>query len=353
MTYPVPPGQAPNPYPGYFQASDGQWYPVSAAPAPPPQLPPGYPPGYGQPQQAGPIQGTLAPPQPVLARGTLEDYLDQPTGGGGPATSKFFTPQRPQGSWLHVRVTRDLNNADVRQQTDKFGKPLTFPSSGKPKFVLIIPCQVLNSSDPASSQHEYSDGSITVWLKGVPSDSFKAAMAAAGVSDPAKALALGQLAGAEFFMISAGTKQFGTGNPANMFDFRYTPTGRELLETAEPVAPAAVPPTAPPAPALTPAVPAVVPPPPAPGVPPAPPAAVAPPAPPPAPPVPAAPPAPVADPYPGYYQASDGQWYPNPATQTAPVPPAVPTASVPPAAVPGAPLADPRKAALLQQLQGG
>lgn len=338
----------PSPYPGYYQASDGQWYPNPVAAPPPPAPGPPPPPAAGYQQQPA-----LAP---VLARGTLEDWADQPTGGGGAATSKFFTPQRPQGSWLRLRVTRDLNHADVKQQTDKFGKPLTFTGSGKPKFVLIIPCQVLSSSDPASASQHYSDGAVTVWLKGVPSDAFKSAMAAAGVNDPSLALLKGQLAGAEFYMVSAGTKQFGNGNPANMFDFTYTSNGRELAESAhdQAIAAVAVPPTAPPAPALTPAVPAVVtPPPPAPGaVPPPPPAAATPPPPPVAAPTPPAPPAPApaaADPYPGHYQASDGQWYPV-AAQAAPAPPPVSAPPAPPG-VP-APQVDARKAALLQQLQG-
>jgi len=242
------------PQPGYPPANvPPANYPPSNVP-PANFIPPGYPPQYPQyPQQYPPQyapQGYAppaapAPAQPVLARGTLEDYLDQPSGGGGAATSKFFTDQRPVGSWLQLRVARDLNHGDVRQQTDKFGTPLTFKSSGKPKFVLIIPCQVLASND-GSHQTIYPEGQVTVWLKGVPSDSFKQAMAAGGVSDPAEALRLGQLAGAEFYMIGAGKKQFGQGNPANMFDFQYTSNGRELAQSAPPAAP--VPPTAPAAP---------------------------------------------------------------------------------------------------------
>lgn len=221
MTYPNQPGT-----PGYPQQypAQPQYAPQPAQQYPPPWTPAGYP---AQPQYAP--QPQMAPPAPQLARGSLEDFIDQPTGGGGAATSKFFTPQRPVGSWLQLRVTRDLNASDVRQQTDKFGTPLTFKSSGKPKWVLIIPCQVLGSSD-GSHQTIYPEGQVTVWLKGVPSDSFKTAMSAAGISDPARALALGQLGGAEFYMIGAGTKQFGNGNPANMFDFQYTSNGRELLD---------------------------------------------------------------------------------------------------------------------------
>src|ERR1700753_3676082 len=108
-------------------------YPPQAYP-PAPQYQQQPPPGYYPPQ--GPPQGYQqpAPPQPVLARGTLEDYLEQPTGGGGAATSKFFTGQRMNGHWIQVRIARDINNSDVRQQTDKFGTPLTFKSNGKPKF---------------------------------------------------------------------------------------------------------------------------------------------------------------------------------------------------------------------------
>ena len=353
MTYPNQPGT-----PGYPP------YPPQQPPYPPQQYQQQPPPGYYQPQpQYYPPQvtGAPAPQAPVLARGTLEDYLDQPTGGGGAATSKFFTPQRPVGSWLQLVVARDLNNNDVRQQTDKFGTPLTFKSNGKPKFVLIIPCNVLSSSD-GSHVNIYPEGQVTVWLKGVPSDSFKSAMRISGVSDPDRALALGQLAGASFYMIGAGTKQFGAGNPANMFDFQYTPNGRELLETTQTVIlpqqpQAPVPPTPAPAPVAT-QMTASVPGPPA------------------------------ADPNLAYYQAT-GQLPPTvqvpagappapPATAqyaTPPPPPGVPSPPpgmppVPPPGLPqqpppppgytpgqvlqqpGQPQLDPEKAALLQRLQG-
>lgn len=349
----------------------------------PPQQPPQQPqyqqqppPGYYSPQQyPPPWQPAGAPAQqaPVLARGTLEDWVDQPTGGGGAATSKFFTPARMQGHWLRVRVTRDLNNSDVRQQTDKFGTPLTFKSNGKPKFQLLLPCQVLDSSDPAATQQVFTDGNVTVYLKGVPSDSFKAAMLAAGVSDPTRALNDGLLGGAEFYMIGAGTKQFGSGNPANMFDFQYTPNGREmqgtLTQAAQPqVTAAPFPPTAQAAPLAPTPPPVTAPTPPAPTMPSAP--AVAP-----------------TDPNLAYYQAT-GQLPPTPPPAAAvpltgaagptappqgyaPVPPPPPSgapASYPappappaPAAAPPAPPAgyapqgmqmDPEKAALLQRLQG-
>jgi hypothetical protein len=329
--YPPYPPQNPQGAPGYGYAPQQQQYQQ--------QPPPGY-------YQQGPPQQQWqqpAPQAPVLARGTLEDYLDQPTGGGGAATSKFFTPQRPIGSWLQLVVARDLNNNDVRQQTDKFGTPLTFKSNGKPKFVLIIPCNVLSSSD-GSHVNIYPEGQVTVWLKGVPSDSFKSAMRTAGVGDPDRALALGQLAGASFYMIGAGTKQFGAGNPANMFDFQYTPNGRELAEPVPPTQPAQV---APPTGAVTQTAPAADPnsyaaayqqatgqlPPTQPAAPPA-----------------AASPPPVPTPPQQYAQQLPP--VPPPGLPAQPPPPGAPQGFPPPPAGYGQPQLDPEKAALLQRLQG-
>jgi hypothetical protein len=245
----------------------------------------------------------------------------------------------------------------VRQQTDKFNTPLTFKSTGKPKFQTLVPCQLVNSSDPAATQQSFSDGNVTVYLKGVPFDAFKAAMAAAGIADPAKAFASGQLGGAEFYMISAGQKQYGNGNPTNLFDFRYTPNGRE--NNAVPVEPVHAPtatsadPTQGGAPAVAPppAPAAVFTPPPAPAASP-PPAPSAPPTTPPA--------------YDPQYQAwvaaqqqpappAPPQGYAQPQPGAGPVPPPVPGYGQQPPAPPapqGATTMTPEMSALLQRLQG-
>lgn len=326
VNYPNQPAGYP-PYPPQNQQPQGA---PGFGYAPQQQPPPGY---YNPQQYPPPWQPAGAPAQqpPVLARGTLEDWVDQPTGGGGAATSKFFTPARMNGHWLRVRVTRDLNNSDVRQQTDKFGTPLTFKSNGKPKFQLLLPCQVLDSSDPGAVQQVFTDGNVTVYLKGVPSDSFKAAMSAAGITDPTRALNNGFLGGAEFYMVGAGTKQFGSGNAANMFDFTYTPNGREMnaaqgdpTQGAQTVAATPAPASAPPqqyAPAPSAAPPAPVPP----GYQAATPAYAPPSAP------------PSADPNLAYYQAT-GQLPPTP-PPFAPTgaPPAPPTGAAIPSAVPPAP----------------
>jgi hypothetical protein len=363
VTYPQQPPYPPQP--GY----PPQTQPYAPAPQQPAyyQPQPGYPPQYPPQQYA---QQGPPPPQQVLARGTLEDFLDQPSGGGGAATSKFFTPQRPQGSWLHLRVARDINSTDVRQQTDKFNTPLTFKSTGKPKFQTLVPCQLLDSTDPATCQQVFPDGNVTVYLKGIPFDAFKAAMVAAGVKDPVKAFASGQLGGAEFYMISAGQKQYGNGNPTNLFDFQYTPNGRENNAVAvdptaavpEAAAPAQVPAQAPQYASAPPPSPMTAP---ATTPPPAPPAPAASPY-----PAPSAPPTmqPAYDPNAAYYQAT-GQYPPQapPAPPAppqgyapqqpgaGPVPPPVPGYGQQPPAPPvqqGQPAMTPEKQQLLQRLQG-
>ncbi len=114
---------------------------------------------------------------PVLARGTLEDYLNQPQmGGGGKSITSYFNG-KPQGSWLQFTVRRDLNANDVRQQTDLQGKPLTYRNDD-PKLVLIVPVTVTGGSDPSWQQFENGDG--TLWLKGLLQEEFNRAAAAAG-----------------------------------------------------------------------------------------------------------------------------------------------------------------------------
>lgn len=66
---------APNPYPGYFQASDGQWYPHTAAPAAPAPIaaaaPAGYPPGFQMPPHAPhlPPEAYQPPQAPAMPQG--------------------------------------------------------------------------------------------------------------------------------------------------------------------------------------------------------------------------------------------------------------------------------------------
>ena len=260
MTYPQQP-YPPQGQPGYPQQYPQPGYP--AAPPQAPQYPPQAPPGYYQPPQApqyppqappqqGYYQPPAAPPGPVVdkARLTLGEFMDQPTGGGGSATSKFFTKTRPQGSWLQLQVARDLTQSDVQQQENdgvlQFFKTGGQPDPRKPKLVLKVPTLVLSSSDPAGHMAVFADGMSSIWLKGVLRDALVAAIGAAGIPEPGRVLVGGRIGGAVITMISAGSRP--SRDPkfsdTNLFDFRYTPGGRELegLGESDAAAPAAAPP---------------------------------------------------------------------------------------------------------------
>jgi hypothetical protein len=159
---------------------------AQAAPAAQPQ-------GFGTPQPSA-----QAAPAPVLARGTVEDYLNQPqmTSGGKSVTS--FYNGKPQGTWLDFLVKRDMLNTDVRQQTDINGVPQTY-RDGTPKWVLIVPVQVIGASDPSFTQF-FENGDGTLWLKGLLQEEISRAMAAAGDSSGIPK------GGARIILASAGEK---------------------------------------------------------------------------------------------------------------------------------------------------
>jgi hypothetical protein len=180
-----------------YQPQQPQYYaPQAPAPAPQaqfqqPQFQPQYAP---QPQFAQPAQ--QAAPEPVLARGTLEDFWDQPSvTGGGAGVTKYFNG-KVQGSWLDMTVTRDLLHSDTRQQTDINGVPQAY-KDGRPKFVLIIPVTVTGSSDGTHGAL-FTEGAGTIWVKGALKDEFARAMAAAGIRE--------LTGGTRIIMASAGEK---------------------------------------------------------------------------------------------------------------------------------------------------
>lgn len=124
---------------------------------------PGYPP-----QQYGQIPPP-AQPQAPLAQGTLDDFFDQPTVGGGPGL-KFAQ----LGTEYYVEVTRPITKADVQQQTDTRNIPQYF-KDGRPKFQMLVPVHVLNSNIPDAI------GTTSVfYLKGATREKLAAAMARAG-----------------------------------------------------------------------------------------------------------------------------------------------------------------------------
>lgn len=259
--------------------------------------------------------------------------MDQPTGGGA-AITQFFS-KRPQGAWLQLQVTRDLVHSDVQHQQNQDGTLQYFKTGGqpdynRPKLVLIMKCTVLQSSDN-SHQNVFQDGTASVWLKGTGRDAFVAAMSAAGVPDASSALGRGKLGGAIFTMQSAGERASNRAgyNPTKLYNFTYTPNGRESIVDAPAIPPTA---SAPATAVVTPTAPA---PPPAPQMYAQDPSQLPPTAPPAAPPM-AAPPngtAPLPLP-PGYPTALPAA-APTVSTYAAPnMQPAVPA---PPAGVPGVP----------------
>lgn len=210
----------------YLAQSGGQ----SAPAATPPPAASSTPPAAGA-QSQGQFyqnQGAVAP-QPTLARGTLEDFYNQPTGsGGGPSvTSKFFT-KRVQGSWLQLEVVADATNGDVRQQTTPQGIPQTF-KDGRPKFVLVVKVKVLASSDGTHTA-EFPDGLGSLWVKGVLADELRRSMAAAGDSSGYPK------AGAQIVMVSAGEQASRTPgfSATKLYTLDYAPAaGVDLQAVAQ------------------------------------------------------------------------------------------------------------------------
>ena len=204
--------------------------PAAAAPASVPQV--NFTPPTASQPQAQPSNGYSNPaavqPAPVLARGTLEDFYNQPTsGGGGPSvTSKFFN-KRIQGSWLQLEVVSDVTNADVRQQTDPSGKPQTF-KDGRPKFVLVVKVKVSGSSD-GTHVTEFPDGLGSIWVKGVLADELKRAMAADGDATGYPR------AGAQIVMVSAGEQAARTVGFAatKLYQLQYAGPARDLQAVAQ------------------------------------------------------------------------------------------------------------------------
>jgi hypothetical protein len=236
--------QAPAAYP---PAPPAQQYPQQPAA---PQYP-GYPPqqAYGAP---APQQYAPAPQQPAqpLATGTIDDFYNQPTTGGGKSLKFDQIGTRYIGI-----VTRPIGNGDIQQQTDIQGRPQHF-RDGRPKFVMKVPLQMQPSA-------EYPDGLAQWFVKGQARDELARAMAEAGCPEDVRVPEPNSIIDVTF----TGTRSSGAGmNPAKLFAIRYTrPEGaasaaptQPAPQVAAPAAPvevpaqAAAPGTYPPAPAAQP-----------------------------------------------------------------------------------------------------
>jgi hypothetical protein len=229
----APQGQPGYTQPGYPQAQPQYAPPPVPAYQPPPAYVPTPPPGYPNQPQYAPQPGYPQPPAPVPARATLGEFMDQPS-GGGTAITKYFKG-RPQGTWLQLRVSRDLVPSDVQHQADNAGVLQYFktggqPDPGKPKLVLVVKTDLVSASDPAAAGAVFADGTASVWLKGVTRDALVAAIGAAGLPEPSKILQSGKIGGAVITMVSAGERP--SSNPmfsaTKLYDFTYQPGGREM-----------------------------------------------------------------------------------------------------------------------------
>lgn len=200
-------------------------YPPQAYPPAPNQFPqPGYPPQYPQPTQfpGYPPQQFAPPqvPQQPLAQGTLDDFYNQPSTGGGKSLS---FDQKPYGTTYVGIVSRPMGNGDVQQQTNKQGIGQTF-KDGRAKLVMLVPLQM----EPTP---EFPDGRATWYVKGGTRDELARAMAEVGAPEGAPE------AGAIIRVTYTGERASGAGySPTKLFAIAYRrPDG------AAPVAPPAAP----------------------------------------------------------------------------------------------------------------
>lgn len=208
MTQPYP-GYPPQQAPQYPPATQNVGYPPPLQQFAPPQQ---YAPQF--PQQQGYPAPTMAPPAAPLAQGSIDDFFNQPSAGGGKSLSFKIIGARFRGI-----VTRPLGNGDIQQQTDVQGRPQFF-RDGRPKYVMKVPLLMQPSA-------EYPDGLATWFVKGQARDELARAMSEAGApAGPPEQNAIIDIA-------YVGDRPAGVGfNPAKQFAIGYTrPSG----ETSSPI----------------------------------------------------------------------------------------------------------------------
>lgn len=185
-----------------------QGYPQQAFPQAPPQQ---YAPQQGYPApQVPPAQPTVP-----LAQGSLSDFYNQPSVGGGPSiawTDKNTQAPKPLGTTYVGMVARDVTSSDVQQQTDfKTQQPL-FYRDGRPKFAMKVPLKV-------QASQEFPEGEASWFVKGQAKDELQRAMSAAGVDGAPKE-------GAIIAITLVQRRPSGPGmNPANIVQVDYRPAG--------------------------------------------------------------------------------------------------------------------------------
>ena len=183
MNQPYPQQYPPAPAPQGYPAQPG--YPQAPPMGQPqqyqqPQIQQPYaPPGYGAPQ-GYPQQGAPQAPPVELAQGSIDDFYNQPSVGGGPSLSWSFKDgsQKQVGTTYVGVVARDISNADIQQETDiRSGQPKTY-RDGRPKFVMKVALKGVQSNVQAPAP-EFPDGEATWYVKGQGRDELTRAMAEA------------------------------------------------------------------------------------------------------------------------------------------------------------------------------
>lgn len=171
-------------YPPQPPAQQPQYQPPQQPYAPPQQ---GYPPVQGYPPQPGYGQQPQAPAQP-LVQGTLDDYYNQPTAGGGPSVVWSLNNgaiQKPLGTTYVGIVARDVAAGDVQQDTDPKTGQGKFYRDGRPRFVMKVPLkQVMTGPSPQQvgpNPQEYPEGEAQWFVRGQARDELTRAVTAAGL----------------------------------------------------------------------------------------------------------------------------------------------------------------------------
>lgn len=204
-----------------FYPAPQQAYPPVQQPqfpqAPPAQQypPQGYAPPMQQQYQAPYQQAPQQPPAQPLAQGTIDDFYNQPSVGGGPSlswTDKQSNQPKPIGTSYVGIVARDVTNADVQQQTDFRTQAPLFYKDGRAKFAMKVPLKVQPSQ-------EFPEGECSWFVKGQARDELVRAMAEAGCDGSPKS-------GATIAVTLVQRRPSGAGmNPANIVQIQYTPPG--------------------------------------------------------------------------------------------------------------------------------
>jgi hypothetical protein len=123
-----------------------------------------------------------------------------------PGITNYFLGRDP-GSWLQLQISGDVTNS---QTEDSHSEPAT-DAEGKPLYLFEVPVTVLQVSAPGwdGSErvvylNEYERGGKAPHPATRMAKAVKAAMEAAGIPDPRKALLDGKLGGAVLLVQSAG-----------------------------------------------------------------------------------------------------------------------------------------------------